>query len=93
MHVCIGCATARACGLCQILCVSFSILQWQPPSSTHITLSRSKCIHTHATAFAHIPGGVRWRHELVVGPARREQVEGNVVRNSRLEECNDQLHF
>jgi len=28
-----------------------------------------------------------------VGPARREQVEGNVVRNSRLEECNDQLHF
>jgi len=25
---------------------------------------------------------VRWRHELVMGPARREQVEGNVVRNS-----------
>jgi hypothetical protein len=25
---------------------------------------------------------VWWRHELVVGPARREQVEGNDVRNS-----------
>ena len=40
--------------------------------------------NTRATAFAHVPGGVRWRHELVVGPARREQVEGNVVRNYRI---------
>ena len=36
------------------------------------------------TASAHIPGAVRWRHELVMGPARREQVEGNVVRNYRI---------
>jgi len=49
--------------------------------------------HTHATAFAPVPGGSRRWHELVVGPGRREQVEGNVVRHSRLEECDEQLYF
>jgi hypothetical protein len=53
-------------------------------------------IHNHTMAFAHIlPAGVRRRHRLslpgarrlreVEGPARREQVEGNILRNSRLE--------
>jgi len=37
---------------------------------------------TRATTSAHIPGAVRWMHELVMGPARREQVEGNDVRIS-----------
>ena len=43
-----------------------------------------KHTNTRATASAHVPDAVRWRHELVVGPAIREQVEGNVVRNSRI---------
>jgi len=43
-----------------------------------------KHTNTRATASVHVPGAVSWRHELVVGPARREQVEGNDVRNSIL---------
>ena len=144
MHVCIGCATAHACGLCQIfVCIFFnsamaaSILNTHHPSSlkvhthththtpgawssrsksappphtrtTHTETNTHTHTHTHthtrththththtrthapthkhtntrATASAHVPGAVRWRHELVVGPARREQVEGNDVRNS-----------
>ena len=49
---------------------------------THTPTHSRTRTNTRATASAHIPGAVRWRHELVMGPARREQVEGNVVRNS-----------
>ena len=57
-----------------------------PPPALMYVQSPSVHTHTHtrATASAHVPGAVRWRHELVVGPARREQVEGNVVCNSRI---------
>ena len=54
----------------------------QVPLNTHTHIYTHTRTHTRSTAFAHVPGGVRWRHELVAGPARREQVEGNVVCNS-----------
>ena len=47
MNVCIGCATARACGLCQLCVHLFQFCNSrQPPSSTHNTSSWLK-VHTH----------------------------------------------
>ena len=66
-------------------CIYVQALTYKAQVSTHTHTHT----HTHATAFAPVPGGLRRRHELVVGPGRREQVEGNVVRHSRLEECDE----